>query len=425
MWQPVSACDHRAWRCLSIASPSAPTRRLYRGDEKVVAGVADGLADHLGVDVRLVRLAFVLLTAAAGFGAVLYLTFWAVVPQRTGTPTAPPSARRTRLGRGTNVLLPLTALLFGALLLLNSLGLQLGGRAFWAIIAVGVGLAIVWREADDAQRERLAQLPTRTALITSVDRRVGVLRVAIGTVLLLAGVATFVAANATWTAVRDGFLGAAVVVAGLLLIFGPWWWRLVQELAEERRARVRSQERVEVATHVHDSVLHTLALIQRHADDPREVSRLARGQERELRRWLYRPPSSEGQPSMLGPALESAAADVEDLHAVTVEVVMVGDCPVDERLGALVAAAREAMVNAAKHAGTGQVAVYGEVEPERVSVFVRDRGQGFDPDEVPADRYGIAESVVGRMRRHGGTATVVSAPGAGAEVQLEMARGAG
>jgi len=408
-----------------ITSPTVPTRRLYRGDDKVVAGVADGLAEHLRVDVRLVRLAFVLLTMAGGFGAVLYLAFWAVVPQQTGTPAVRPRTRRTTLASGANVLLPLAALLFGGLLLLNSLGLRLGGAAFWAILAGGVGLAIVWREADDAQRERLAQLSTRTALITSVDRRVGVLRVAIGALLLLAGVTTFVAANANWTAVRDGFLAAAVVVAGLLLIFGPWWWRLVQELAEERRERVRSQERVEVATHVHDSVLHTLALIQRHADDPREVARLARGQERELRRWLYRPPPADGVPSTLAAALESAAADVEDLHAVTVEVVVVGDCPVDERLSALVAAAREGMVNAAKHAGTGQVAVYGEVEPQRVSVFVRDRGQGFDPDDVPADRYGIAESVVGRMRRHGGSATVVSAPGAGAEVQLEMARGAG
>ena len=402
-----------------------PTRRLYRGDDKVVAGVAAGLAEHIGVDARLVRLAFVVLTPAGGFGAVLYIAFWAFVPQRSGPPAARPATRRAGREPRANLLLPLAALLIGGLLLLRYLGLDLWGRAFWPLVGGGLGLALVWREADDAQRARLAQLSSRTAQLTSVDRRVGVLRVALGALLLLAGVTTLVAGNATWGAVLDGFLAAAVVVAGLLLIFGPWWWRLVQELAEERRERVRSQERVEVATHVHDSVLHTLALIQRHADDPREVSRLARGQERELRRWLYRPPAAEGEPSTLAVALESVAAEVEDLHAVTVEVVVVGDCPVDEALGALVAAAREAMVNAAKHAGTGQVAVYGEIETERVSVFVRDRGQGFDPSAVPADRYGIAESVVGRMRRHGGTATVVSAPGAGAEVQLEMARGAG
>jgi signal transduction histidine kinase len=425
MWPGLGRVTIGSGGVTTIASTATPSRKLYRGDDKVVAGVAAGLAEHLGLDARLVRLAFVVLTPAGGFGALLYIAFWAFVPQRTGTPAARPAAPRAGREPRANLLLPLAALLVGGLLLLRYLGLDLWGRAFWPLVGGGLGLALVWREADDAQRSRLSQLSSRTARLTSVDRRVGVLRVTLGALLLLAGVTTLVAGNTTWNAVLDGFLAAAVVVAGLLLIFGPWWWRLVQELAEERRERVRSQERVEVATHVHDSVLHTLALIQRHADDPREVSRLARGQERELRRWLYRPPTAEGEPSTLAAALESAAADVEDLHAVTVEVVVVGDCPVDEPLGALVAAAREAMVNAAKHAGTGQVAVYGEVEPDRVSVFVRDRGRGFDPSAVPADRYGIAESVVGRMRRHGGTATVVSAPGTGAEVQLEMARVAG
>jgi signal transduction histidine kinase len=239
--------------------------------------------------------------------------------------------------------------------------------------------------------------------------------------LLLAGVAAFRRRGADWLAVWNGIRAGAIVLAGVLLIFGPWWWRLGQELTSERRERIRSQERVEIATHVHDSVLHTLALIQRSAADPREVTRLARGQERELRRWLYRPEGEAGSGTLTA-ALDAIAAEVEDDHSVTVEVIVVGDCPLDERLSSMVSAAREALVNAARHAGVVQISLYAEVEPDSVSVFVRDRGRGFDPAAVPAGRYGLAESVIGRMRRAGGTATVRSAPGAGAEIQLQIAR---
>jgi signal transduction histidine kinase len=196
---------------------------------------------------------------------------------------------------------------------------------------------------------------------------------------------------------------------------------MTADLRNERRERIRSQERAEVAAHVHDSVLQTLALIQKAADDPREVTRLARGQERELRGWLYRPPP-DAQVAFAA-ALEQAAAEVEEAHRTPVEVVVVGDCSSDPRLEALVAAAREAIVNAAKHSGAAQVRVYAEVEDDRVTVFVRDRGAGFDPAAVGADRYGLAQSVVGRMQRHGGTVEVRSEPGEGTEVRLEVARG--
>jgi signal transduction histidine kinase len=172
---------------------------------------------------------------------------------------------------------------------------------------------------------------------------------------------------------------------------------------------------------VHDSVLHTLTLIQRHVDDPREVVRLARSQERELRGWLYRP--TGGDPAaarQLGAALEAAAAEVEDAHGVAIEVVVVGDRAIDERLVAVRDAAREALVNAAKYAADGPISVYAEVEPEQVTVFVRDRGPGFDLDAVPEDRLGLRQSVVGRMARHGGRAVVRSVRGEGTEVQLEM-----
>ena len=210
-------------------------------------------------------------------------------------------------------------------------------------------------------------------------------------------------------------------VVGLALITGPWWWRLARELADERRERIRAQERAELAAHLHDSVLQTLALIQGKANQPREVQRLARAQERELRSWLFGRSSTDGDHS-LATAVEAAAAEVEDMHATSIDVVAVGDAPLDERLDAVVAAAREAMVNASKFAGVERVQVFLEVDGAKVTVFVRDRGVGFDPASVDGDRRGVSESIVGRMARHGGSAVVRSSPGQGTEVELTMTR---
>jgi signal transduction histidine kinase len=222
-------------------------------------------------------------------------------------------------------------------------------------------------------------------------------------------------------AALNGLLAVLVAVVGLGLITGPWWWRLARDLGDERRARVRAQERAELAAHLHDSVLQTLALIQSRAAQPREVQRLARAQERELRGWLFGRPEANGDRTF-GGAVEAAAAEVEDMHATSIDVVVVGDAALDERLAAVVAAAREAMVNAAKFAGVDQVQVFVEVEGDRATVFVRDRGVGFDPGAVDPDRRGVSESIVGRMARHGGTAAVRSSPGQGTEVELNMTR---
>ncbi len=209
---------------------------------------------------------------------------------------------------------------------------------------------------------------------------------------------------------------AAIVVLGV--IFAPWVLRLVRSLTEERSERIRSQERAEVAAHLHDSVLQTLALVQR-SDDPQQVAALARRQERELRAWLAGRPAP-GQSARLAPALEAAAADVEDNHGVPVEVVVVGDRELDPAVEAVVAAAREAMTNAAKFGGGSTVDVYAECTPGALRVFVRDRGPGFDPAAVPADRRGVRESIVGRMERHGGRARISGAPTGGTEVELVL-----
>ena len=244
-------------------------------------------------------------------------------------------------------------------------------------------------------------------------------RTGIGIALVIAAGIAFLQATGALSAARDVLLAVFAVLVVLCVILAPWIIRLVRSLASERSERIRSQERAEVAAHLHDSVLQTLAMVQRRSDDPREVASLARRQERELRAWLAGRPAP-GQAASLGAALEAAAADVEEHHGVPVEVVAVGDVPLDPGSEAVVAAAREAMTNAAKFGGGSTVDVFAEVSPERIDVFVRDRGPGFDPAAVPSDRRGVSESIVGRMRRHGGRATISSAPGSGTEVELVL-----
>lgn len=231
----------------------------------------------------------------------------------------------------------------------------------------------------------------------------------------------FLSQNDALGGARDAAFTAIVAIFALALILAPFIWRLGRNLASERTARIRSEERAEVAAHLHDSVLQTLTLMQKRADDPREVSALARRQERELRAWLAGDRDHSG--GGLASALTTAAEEVEDAHRVKIEVVNVGDCDLGPDALAVVGATREALTNAAKFAGeAGPISLYAEMDERRIEVYVRDRGPGFDPAAAPADRHGVRESIVGRMRRHGGEATIASAPGAGSEVALTIDR---
>jgi signal transduction histidine kinase/phage shock protein PspC (stress-responsive transcriptional regulator) len=401
----------------AIPETAAP-HRLYRSaDGRMLAGVAHGLAQQLRLRPAVVRAMFVVLSFFGGFGVMLYVAYWAVVP--IAPVVDPPPHRRSPVDRGSAVALAVLAL--GVVLLLRGTPILGQSPLLLPMLLAGAGLAVMWRQADDAQRERWLQMSSQLGgVVEGRSRRMVLLRIGGGVVLVLAGVATFLTLSRRWEATRDGLVAIAVVLAGVGLITGPWWWRLLADLSAERRERIRSQERAELAAHLHDSVLQTLALIQRHVDSPREVARLARGQERELRAWLYRPDGR--RESRFGAALEGISAEVEDAYAVQVETVVVGDADLDDRLAAVVQATREALVNAARHAAVTTVSLYAEVEPERVSVFVRDRGVGFDRDTVPDDRRGLQGSIMGRMERHGGTAAVRSAPGAGTEVELAMSR---
>jgi signal transduction histidine kinase len=412
------------------ASPTAPAPapRLHREREgRIVAGVCAGLGRHLGVDPLVVRVAFVTAAAAGGVGVVLYALAWALLPETEGDVPV----RRLRTGRAAiEVALGAGLLLLSALLAVREAGLPFSDAIVWPLVLVVSGGALLWRqslggpsapgEAPGAAASPAAGGATPADL---TRRRLEVVsRSGVGVALVVAAGLAFLQATGALSAARDVLLAAAAVAVVLAVIFAPWIARLVQSLAAERASRIRSQERAEMAAHLHDSVLQTLALMQQRSDDPAEVATLARRQERELRAWLAdRAPEAAG--TRLAAALEAVADDVEQVHRVPVEVVAVGDVALDESGRALVAAAREAIVNAAKFGGGGPVAVYAEVGDDEVHVFVRDRGPGFDLAGVPPDRRGVRESIVGRMERNGGRAAI-TASGEGTEVELSLPRGA-
>lgn len=382
----------------------------------MAAGVAAGIAEHLGIPVARVRVAFLVLLGLSGLGLLLYAAFWAVVPLRPGQGTAPP--------RDIQQLLPFVlvglVVLTVQVLLIDSFGDTT--TAGWLAAIIAVGAAVIWHQsAPDRRRQWSATTPVPWlgAVMQENDRRIFVLRFIGGGVLVAVGAIGVVAVYSRQAlgTVVNGVVFALVGLAGVGVVAAPVLWRTLTQLRVEREGRIREQERAELAAMVHDQVLHTLALIQRNATDSKTVQRLARGQERSLRTWLYKPVASHER---FAAALEQAAAEVEDTYAISVETVVVGDTATDERIAALVAAAREALVNAARHAGVQTVSLYAEVEPQQVSVFVRDRGAGFDPDSVEEQRHGVRGSIIGRMRRHGGRAEIRSAPGEGTEVRLTL-----
>ena len=381
---------------------------LLRSRRQLLGGVCRGIAEHLGVSARVIQLVFVLLSFAGGLGIVLYGAFWIVLPD-------PPAATsRSRTMRAAKYVVALVAAVLGLTIVVNTIPL---GQLFIPFILGVLGAALIWRQSGEVERARWWRL-SRTSFEARTVERQGRLRVLAGAALVILG-AVLVLVRADISAVRDGFIAMVVTAGGIALITGPWWMRTVATLSDERRERIRSQERAELAAHLHDSVLQTLALIQRNAASPREVTRLARGQERELRGLLYGETATSGR---LAEQLRAVAAEVEDAYAVAIDVVVVGDVDVDDQLIALVSATREAMVNAAKHAGVDTISLYAEIEASTVTAFVKDRGVGFDPVEIAEDRQGVRGSIIARVERHGGSATIKSAPGEGTEVQLRMSR---
>ncbi len=433
----VSVAPRRDHRCISDQIKSWPRRwdapprgrrcpgrgRLYRSrEDRIVAGIAGGIAARLGRDVTVVRVVLVLL-ALSGFGLVGYVVAWLLLPAEGSSETI--AQRAVSDSRGITLALALVPAL--VLLLLLASALHAGFLASIAppLVISAAGLVLIYRNAEEDERARLSgsvEALFQFGAGSSRSRRDAVLRVAGGLMLLVAGLVVITDVRSSWRILG----GTVLLMAAIVVVFGPWWLRLARDLVDERQARIRAEERADMAARVHDSVLQTLAMIQRSANQPQEVARLARAQERELRSWLFegRAPGSFGAegPATLAAGVEQIEREVEGAHGVAVESVTVGDSPLDDELRALLAAGREATVNAAKWSGAPSVSIYVEVEPKRVSMFVRDRGAGFDSEAIAADRKGIAESIRGRMQRHGGTAVIRSAPGGGTEVELSVPR---
>lgn len=410
-----TVAEHTADQSLHTGRSQRPGPAVVRrSDDRVVTGLAAGIARVLEIDPAFVRAAFITLSLAGGLGVVAYIAGWVLTLEEPDLRAE--AALQERLAvRGTRRRFALTMIFLGFLLLLRSFGVWFGDSLVWSVAMASFGFALTWSLIDETRRTRW----TRRAFSAADTTRGGsTARIVAGGVLMTAGLALYLQSINAVGLVGGVMLAVVVTVAGVVLVFGPWIWRLVNQLTDERRERIRLDERAEVAAHLHDSVLQTLALMQR-TDDPRRMAMLARQQERELRSWLY----GDEEPSAgetLRQALEALASRVEEAHQVPVDVVTAGDLPLNEVLRALVGAAGEAITNAAKHSAGELVSVFAEVDGSNVDVYVNDQGVGFDPDTVPADRRGIAESIVGRLERQGGSATVQSEPGEGTEVHLAV-----
>jgi signal transduction histidine kinase/phage shock protein PspC (stress-responsive transcriptional regulator) len=429
---------------------SAPARPpLVRSSDRFIAGVCSGLAAHLGLPVNTVRVGMVLASFAGGAGVVFYAWLWIMVPtayesarrqeRRPTSPIAPavmggtvtgtlsanagpgmvpgagvpaeavqvPWFRFREMRYGKEILLGVGLLLVAGILGAQQLGMDVPLGTIIAAAAVLGGASIAWMQLDETRRAGLVDK-------TKANQAGGWARLAAGLALVVAGVLVMVSGSGSWEQTWLALLASVAVLGGVVLVLLPWALKFWRDLEAERAGRIRETERAEIAAHLHDSVLQTLALIQRRAANEHDVVRLARAQERELRGWLFEDPGKDA--GQLSDRIKAVAAEVEDLLGNAVEVVSVGDTEVTEGHEALIQASREAMLNASRHGG-GAVSVYLEVTGGRAEVFIKDRGPGFELQDVPEDRLGVRESIIGRMNRHGGTANIISTS-EGTEVRL-------
>ncbi len=408
-----------------------PLRRPENG--RVIGGVCAGLATHLRLPVRLVRVLMVLLVPVGGAGLAGYVFWWVTVP--SGDPQAaaeqelPAALRRLaprlRIDRIVSRVQVRDLIIGGVLLavavFLVAVRFGWQWRQTWVIpVALSLGgLALAWSQLDAVQRG--------TDDAVGAARRWTVwVRPAAGLALVVVGALLIVGQDTPSWALLQAATAAVAVLIGFALVLAPWWLRLVRALGDERAAHARAAERADIAAHLHDSVLQTLALIRSRSHDADAVARMARAQERELREWLYAERHEAG--TSLAAELRDLVGQVEDGRVgkpgggpVAIDVVVVGDCAPTEATTALLQATREALVNAAAH-GRPPVTVYLEVTEREVAVFVRDRGDGFAMDDIAPDRFGVRESILGRVRRRGGTAEVTSREAWGTEVRLRMPR---
>lgn len=407
-------------------------RRAYRDrDAGMIAGVCAGLATHLGWQVGTIRLLFVLLSPFNFLGPTLYATLWVVLPVGGGDDLAPglraaqrlglrPSRQPIRPPRDRSLFVILAVIAVGLIWLVQTVGAGLNAALFWPLLFGAVGVALVWRQFDEPVTDDAREV--RPAWLRPLLQRGGwpaVVRTGVGMMLVGVAVSLVTVSQIGWSQLPAVLLMTVIAVAGILIVAAPWLYRMRRDMLRAEHDKAMADARADMAAHLHDSVLQTLALIQRSASDPKTVATLARRQERELRTWLYGDVTPD---ETFKSALIRAAAEIEAERGIAVDIVTVGDSDLTPDLEAMVRAAREAMMNAAKHSGAPSVDVFAQVTDAVAEVFVRDRGVGFLMTEIDDDRMGVRRSIVERMERHGGRAVIKSAPGEGTEVRLEMNR---
>jgi signal transduction histidine kinase len=409
-----------------VRGPGSPLPLRRERDGRMAGGVVAGIATKTGIDVTALRVvAVVAALLTTGYVAAIYVVTWLLLPM-TGD-SANIASRALADKRGIGLAAGLGSVLGVLLITASSLGAAWLNAPAWPIIICVCGLVLISRNGTADERLQLRHLVEPVLGTSDIrSRERSLLRWLLTAALIVGGLIILFNGKERFDLLIP-LAGVLLMLAGIAIALAPWWLRIARDLVEERQARIRAEERADMAARVHDSVLQTLALIQRRAAEPQEVVKLARGQERELRAWLFdgqEPGTIKGEGSALSGGIRQIQQDVEAQHRISVDAVTVGDCELDDDLQALLGAAREAAVNAAKWSGAETVSLFAEVEPGGVSIFVRDRGRGFDPAAVPADRKGLAESVHARIMRRGGTATVRSSPGEGTEVSLTMGRAA-
>ena len=426
---------------MATQTPEMPwSQRLRRTRrDAILGGVCAGLARAFGIDVLWVRLAFAIAVPAGGLGVIAYIAGMLFLP-------VDEELRPGRVSANIKEAAGIALLVLAAMLALRALGVWWSDTVVWPVVLTAAGIAVIWRQSTVRHEPAVpVAAPPQPAGTTPIavpvsDAREGVPgprrtalgelpkfgpRLVLGAALVAAGLITLLSSTDAISTLQELAVAIVIVTAGVTLIFGTSWFGLLTALRDERSARIRTEERAEMAAHLHDSVLQTLALIQRDAGDEPAVAALARRQERELRDWLAgrEAPGGAQAASTLAGALRAMAAEIEDAHQVEVEVVTVGDAALDDAGRALIAAAREAAANSARFAGTGHVDVFAEAAAQGIEVFVRDRGAGFELAAIPPERRGVRESILARMARHGGRAEIRSAPGEGTEVELTLPRG--
>ena len=379
----------------------------------LMGGVCAGIATHLGVNVWLVRAIFVGLLFLNGVGALAYALAIALIP--AGNPASSQLAAPTRLAaqlnqlqskdgrdQATTIFSGVVLLALAAILVAWSRG-WLESNAYLPLLIIGCGAALAWSQAEEVMHT-----PRSMAAIA---------RLAAGLALAVLGVLIWLSDHTDMSGMLIGAFAALVMLSVVALVLAPLWLGVIRQLSQTQAAQARASERADIAAHLHDSVLQTLTLLRAQADDPQRVAALALSQERELRAWLYgdNHPTNEN----LRSEVESVSREIEQLYGVPVDSVIVGDTPATAKTRVLTSALREALANAVRH-GKPPISLYVEVSGQEVEAYVRDHGAGFELEAINSDRHGVRDSIIGRMQRHGGSATI-RAREPGTEVCLRLA----